>query len=121
MLIHSLAKEWMEFIQDALFCMGLALKYVRNVQHFNKQGTQQWDNSCHSSLIPISITSGRKVQGPEFPFCRVLCCFSFLCLGCSIPNYVLSLVCDYELDHFVMANLCQAHFFFLFFKSRFVA
>lgn len=123
MLNHSLAKEWLEFIQDALFCVGLMLH--QNMSEMSSISTSMelgnGNDSWHSCLFPTSTTSGRKVLGPELCFCRALCCFS---LVSSIPNSVLALLCSYELDHFVMANLCQPHYWvccFFFFKSHFVA
>lgn len=114
MLNHSLAKEWLEFIQDALFCVGLMLH--QNMSEMSSISTSMelgnGNDSWHSCLFPTSTTSGRKVLGPELCFCRALCCFS---LVSSIPNSVLALLCSYELDHFVMANLCQPHYWVWFF------
>lgn len=112
----------MEFIQDALFCMGLMLH--RSMSEMSSISTSMelsnGTNCWHSCLFPTSTTTGRKVQGPEFCFCGVLCCFSLVCMSHSISNYMLGLGCSYEFVHFVMANLCQLHCcFFFFFKVSF--
>lgn len=79
----SLAKEWLEFIQDALFCTGFmlhqsmsAMSSISTSRELSN-GTGSW----HSCLFSASTTNGRKVWGPELllPFLSSTIPFLILC------------------------------------------